>query len=289
MENPSYYSILTADVRYDERLTSAEKILYSEITALSNKHGYCTAMNGYFSKLYKVAPQTVSRWIADLEKCGFIVREVERDENNQVIGRKIYPISSPLFASERGEVLTKMLIGSKQNCLEGINKNVKENITRVNTTRLNNISCASNDGASDSLSTDDHKSKPKDHAKQVEADFESLWALYPNKKGKKEALRHYKAWIKKSSKNTKEVMQTKLDSFLHYLKVRGTAPEYVPYGSTWFNGRYDDDYSTKGMTTGNKKHREVGTDWSKVKSDANNIDLAELTRELESEEKGWDG
>ena len=56
-EKPSYYSIITADVRYDERLKPNEKLLYSEITALSNKYGYCTATNSYFSKLYRADSQ----------------------------------------------------------------------------------------------------------------------------------------------------------------------------------------------------------------------------------------
>jgi len=40
-ENPNYYSILPANVRYDKKLTPFEKILYSEIVALTNKDGYC--------------------------------------------------------------------------------------------------------------------------------------------------------------------------------------------------------------------------------------------------------
>ncbi|MBK3956922.1 alpha/beta hydrolase, partial [Staphylococcus haemolyticus] len=42
-EQPSYYSIITANVRYDNRLTDSEKLLFAEITSLSNKYGYCTA------------------------------------------------------------------------------------------------------------------------------------------------------------------------------------------------------------------------------------------------------
>jgi hypothetical protein len=36
-EKPSFYAILPADVRYAEDLTSLQKILYAEITALTNK------------------------------------------------------------------------------------------------------------------------------------------------------------------------------------------------------------------------------------------------------------
>ena len=68
MEQPNYYSILTADVRYDKELTPNAKLLYSEITALSNKTGACWASNGYFAELYNVSKITISRWVNQLAK-----------------------------------------------------------------------------------------------------------------------------------------------------------------------------------------------------------------------------
>lgn len=49
MENPGFYAILPASVRYDNRLKAAEKIFYAEITALSDQSGYCYAGNSYFA------------------------------------------------------------------------------------------------------------------------------------------------------------------------------------------------------------------------------------------------
>lgn len=127
-EKPSYHSIITADVRYDERLKPNEKLLYSEITALSNKYGYCTATNSYFSKLYRADKSTVSRWVSHLEKCGYV--QVEQTRNGKrIVQRKIYPIATPL--------LTKKSIPYAQKDQYPIDKKVKGNITRVNTTSMN--------------------------------------------------------------------------------------------------------------------------------------------------------
>ena len=69
---PTYYSILTAEVRYSELLSPMEKIIYSEITALSSATGKCWATNQYFADLFKVEPTTVSEWINSLKKNCFV-------------------------------------------------------------------------------------------------------------------------------------------------------------------------------------------------------------------------
>ena len=88
-ENPAYYAIIPANVRYDKRLKAMERILYGEITALANKMGYCTAKNKYFGDLYDVHQNTAGGWINRLEKFGYILTELIYD-GKQIIGRRIY-------------------------------------------------------------------------------------------------------------------------------------------------------------------------------------------------------
>lgn len=71
-EKPNYYAIIPALVRYDSDLKPNEKLLYGEITALTNKTGICFANNAYFAELYNVEKETISRWITHLKEKGYI-------------------------------------------------------------------------------------------------------------------------------------------------------------------------------------------------------------------------
>lgn len=89
-EQPNYYSILTANVRYDKNLKANEKLLFSEITALSNKYGYCTASNRYFAELYQVTDRVIRKWISDLAQLGYL-KIILVSKDGKIIGRKMYP------------------------------------------------------------------------------------------------------------------------------------------------------------------------------------------------------
>lgn len=129
--NPSYYAVITADVRYDQRLSANAKLLYGEITSLTNKEGYCWASNAYFAELYGLTERTISRLISSLKNCGYINYEVEQDNY-----RKIYLSQPPRVDNSdvggrqkcRGGT-TKMSRGVRQKCLHNTKENTKGNIT----------------------------------------------------------------------------------------------------------------------------------------------------------------
>lgn len=95
-ENPNYYAIITADVRYNRNLKGNEKLMFGEITALSNKHGYCTASNRYFANLFGCHKNTISDYISNLRKERIITIELIYKEK-AVIERRIYPSTKSLI------------------------------------------------------------------------------------------------------------------------------------------------------------------------------------------------
>ena len=117
-EQPNYYAIIPATVRYDTNLKYTEKLLYGEITALSNKNGYCYAQNKYFADLYNVTAVSVSRWISHLQQLGYIKTEVIRNENKEIVSRNIYIVDIPYYQKNQYPYIQKSI--------EGINKNVKD-------------------------------------------------------------------------------------------------------------------------------------------------------------------
>ena len=131
-DKKSYYAIIPANVRYDKELTANAKLLYGEITALTNEKGYCWASNNYFADLYGVTPQAISRWVNILAKKGYVNIEYER-KGKEITHRKIF------IAMYQQKVNTVSI-----NSSEGINKKltgyqqiVKENNTVNN--KFNNI------------------------------------------------------------------------------------------------------------------------------------------------------
>ena len=117
MGKPNYYAIIPAEVRYSNLKPNA-KLLYGEITALSNKLGYCFASNNYFAELYGVSKNTISGWISDLKKLGFITVSIERNSNKQIVKRSL---------------------GITKKMDRPIHQKMKENTTSINNTSNINI------------------------------------------------------------------------------------------------------------------------------------------------------
>ena len=108
MEKPNYYSYIPAHVRYADKTPNA-KLLYAEITALLQMNGVCFASNNYFSKLYNKNKVTISRWISELKRNGFIKISFTYKEGSKEIANRYIQICYEGISKNDKEVLTKML------------------------------------------------------------------------------------------------------------------------------------------------------------------------------------
>lgn len=112
--NPGYFAILPASVRYDNRLSASEKLMFSEITALAGRDGYAYAKNKYFAELYGVDERTIRRWIAKLADMKYVSVSMVKKANGADDFRRIVPLLDP----------DKNVLPPGQKCPEPPDKNV---------------------------------------------------------------------------------------------------------------------------------------------------------------------
>lgn len=131
----SYYSIIPATVRYDNTLKAAEKLIYGELTSLTNKFGYCFASNKYFASLYGVTNHTVSQWISHLEKSGYLKIELIKNDNKEITERRIYINDTPYVQKNTYPYIFKSTYPMYQKVQ---NNNIKYNEDDLFTLIINN-------------------------------------------------------------------------------------------------------------------------------------------------------
>ena len=128
----NYYTIMPAEIRLDKRLSSFDKILYSDILTLSSKKGYCYATNRYFAHIYQMSISTISQSISKLVELGFVERRYEYKANSKMIERRKLYISENYSKSIRN-LIDPMLEKQKQ----GIGENSQDNNINMNNIKDN--------------------------------------------------------------------------------------------------------------------------------------------------------
>ena len=116
-QQPNYYAIISAEVRYDKNLTANAKLLYAEVTALLNMNGECFATNKYFSNLYGKSVVTISKWVGELISNGYISSSYTYKGGTKEIDRRYLSILKG---------------GIKENDKGGIKEKFKDNNTSIN-------------------------------------------------------------------------------------------------------------------------------------------------------------
>lgn len=145
-EQPNYYSIIPATVRYDKDLKPNEKLIYGEISSLCNKSGYCYATNEYFAKLYDVHKNTISTWISHLQKKHYIESKILYKKDLKTIEKRILFLGQGTlseiaknYCEIHQDPINENIYRYQSNYLDPINENTKENNTSINISTTTNI------------------------------------------------------------------------------------------------------------------------------------------------------
>lgn len=128
-EQPNYFAVIPANVRYDKNLSSSEKLFYAEIAALAQKDGRCWASRRYFADLYDVDEKTISRWTTKLAEKGYIEVRVIRNAQNAILRRNI---TLKVFNTPRDKNVPTW----GQKCPYPTDKNVPDNNTSNNNKKV---------------------------------------------------------------------------------------------------------------------------------------------------------
>lgn len=210
-EKPSYWAVLPASVRYDPELPPMARLLYAEISSLTESRGFCYASNDYFVRLYGMAERTLQRHLKALEDAGYIQI---LDGNGGKARRRIFAGVNPLAGNpdkNDGVTPTKMSGPPDKNVTQNRKENRKEN---------------------------DPPKAPQGAAWEPQM-FERFWKLYPRKRDKLKALR---AWDKlKADRKLMQTMSAALKAQMATEEWQRDNGRAIPYPSTWINNRRWED------------------------------------------------
>ena len=214
---PQYWAVIPSPVRYDENLTPSEKLLYGEVSSLTNRTGYCFAANAYFAELYGLTERTIRRMLADLQEYGYIRIE---DGNGGRLRRRIYAGVNPLSPAAPNP--DKNVREPGQKCPGNPDKNVRRNNKYIN--QENNPPKAPQGAGADIWD---------------KAAWDRFWAIYPRKVDKAKAIR---AWNKlKADRKLMQIMSAALKAQRASEEWRRDNGRAIPYPSTWLNNRRWED------------------------------------------------
>ena len=239
---PGYWAVIPAQVRYDANIPPSAKLLYAEISSLTDVRGYCYASNAYFESLYNLSERTISRLIRTLADAGYINIA---DADGGKTQRKLYAGINPLGGDKNVYTpQTKMSIPPDKN-VGGIKKDTKKE-DQVPPKPPEGESASGN--AECRMQNAELKPRRRRGEARTAPDwepemFQRLWALYPRGEDKQAAMDE---WDRLHA--DRELMQIMSAA----LKRQIASEEWrrgvgIPYLCRWLkNRRWEDDAGRDG-------------------------------------------
>ncbi len=229
----SLYSVIPAKVRDDRALRPNAKLLYGELSALTQAEGYCWAYNAYLAELFGLSIKTVEALIKQLRDRGHIHVEVERDsETQEVLRRKIWicgPAGNTVPPPLKNEGRSPQNQGDPPLKIEGEN-----NYNLILTSKASPYSPPAGDKP---VRKRKQSNGPKAAPDWKPERFKAFWDAYPCGKSKQAAI---KAWDNLRPDETLLVTMAKglQKALVSEDWKRGIG---IPYAATWMNQRRWED------------------------------------------------
>lgn len=161
-EEPSKY-IIFESILLDE-LNHRQAILVGLLNGMAKKHGYAYLKNATICELLKASESSIKSDLKRLEELKIIRRELIRNDKNEVIQRRIYPMS-------------------KNNTEVGVKDNHR---------------------VGQDLTIPGGKIPPRDNNNNIESIFEECWKLYTRRGSKKKSLQKFSSLTSKKVKLIQE-------------------------------------------------------------------------------------
>ena len=214
---PAYWAVLPAGIRYDEELRPNAKLIYAEISAMSDSTGFCWATNRYLAQLFGLAQDTVSALVAQLAERGYVSLEIIRGPKGNITERRIW------LAEVHPPIGKNADTPPGKNAGTPIGKNAEKNNTSIE-----HIPPIVPQGGR--RRKPEHKDAPDWEPER----FLRLWQWYPHdKRGNKQ--RAIKAW------DALHPDRKLIDTMAEALQAKSRTEEWkrgvaIPHLSTYLNG-----------------------------------------------------
>ena len=208
MENQiqkNFYAIIPAFVRYDKDLQPNAKLLYGEITALTNEKGFCWAENEYFANLYNVSKTSISKWISSLIKKQYITSEIVYKQGTKEIEHRYLRI-----------------VGG--GIEEKLNTPIEEKLKDNNTSNNNTLKEINKESFSD---------------EDLALWFSKVYEIYPRKVSKVKAKEMFERKLRGLDKETAYkkaiAIYRMLERQVEVWESEKRETSYLPYPASWLN------------------------------------------------------
>lgn len=221
-EQPAYWGVIPAPVRYDDSIPANAKLLYGEISALCDIKGFCWAKNDYFAELFGWSPDTVTRLIRKLRDAGYLA--VEMVPTHTGSERRIFAGVCTRGVGKNAETPLGKKVGgvsAKKSTPHNIRTNIHD-ITPI-------------PPLGERVQKRVHRGVPREQPDWKPERFAGMWNFYPAK-GRKNKQRAMDAWDKLKPD---DALIARIGRSLEKLKAteewqRGIG---IPHVATFLNGQ----------------------------------------------------